>query len=137
VERNTSVNSNFIFNAGGGYEWPFGKQKNRALVLGLRMTWAGGRPYLPYDQEATVAAGYPVFDWQNAYVPRHDPYFRTSFRVGLRRNERKFNVAFLFDIQYRANYTYIFMYRIDVVTGEIVKDYSMGWYPNGTVRFQF
>jgi hypothetical protein len=137
VERNTSFNSNFIFNAVGGYEWPFGKQKNRALVLGLRMTWPGGRPYLPYDQEATVAAGYPVFDWQNAYVPRHDPYFRTSFRVGLRRNERKFNVAFLFDIQYRANYTYIFMYRIDVVTGEIVKDYSMGWYPNGTVRFQF
>ena len=137
IERNTSFNSNFIINAVGGYEWPFGKMKNRALVLGLRMTWAGGRPYLPYDQEGTVAAGYPVFDWENAYVPRFDDYFRTSFRVGLRRNERKFNVAFLIDVQYRANYTYIYMYRIDVVTGEIVKDFNMGWYPNGTVRFQF
>ncbi len=137
VERSTSFNSNFILNAVGGYEWTFGKMKNRALVLGLRATWAGGRPYLPYDQEGTVAAGYPVFDWEDAYVPRHNQYFRTSFRVGLRRNERKFNVAFLIDIQYRANYTYVYMYRIDVVTGDIYKDYTMGWYPNGTVRFQF
>jgi len=121
----------------GGYELPFGKRKNRALILGLRITWAGGRPYLPFDQQATVDAGNTVFDWEEAYVLRHEDYFRTSFRVGLRRNERKFNVAFLFDLQYRANYTYIFMYRIDVVTGEIVKDYTMGWYPNGTVRFQF
>ncbi len=137
VSRNTSFNSNFIINAVGGYEWPFGKMKNRALVLGLRVTWAGGRPYLPYEQEATVAAGCPVFDWENAYVPRYNDYFRTSFRVGLRRNERKFNIAFLIDLQYRANYTYIYMYRIDVVTGEIVKDFDMGWYPNGTVRLQF
>jgi len=137
VNRSTSFNSNFIINAVGGYELPFGKRKNRALILGLRVTWAGGRPYLPFDQEATVEEGHTVFDWENAYVPRHQDYFRTSFRVGLRRNERKFNVAFFFDLQYRANYTYIFMYRIDVVTGDIVKDYTMGWYPNGTVRFQF
>lgn len=137
AERNTSFNGNFIVNAVGGYELPFGKRKNRALILGIRASWAGGRPYLPYDQQATVEDGNVVFDWENAYEPRHDNYFRTSFRVGMRRNERKFNVAFLFDLQYRANYTYIFMYRIDVTNGEIVKDYKMGWYPNSTVRFQF
>ncbi len=137
VSRSTSFNSNYIFNAVGGYELPFGKRKNRALILGLRLTWAGGRPYLPFDQQATVNAGHTVFDWENAYVPRHEDYFRTSFRVGLRRNERKFNATFLIDLQYRANYTNIFMYRVDVVTGEIVEDFKMGWYPNGTVRFQF
>lgn len=137
ISRNTSFNSNYIFNAVGGYELPFGKRKNRALVLGLRATWTGGRPYLPYDQQATVEEGIPVFDWTEAYVPRHADYFRASFRIGMRRNERNFNVSFLFDIQYRANYTYIYLYRIDVVTGEIVQDYQMGWYPNSTVRFQF
>jgi len=135
--RSTSFNSNYIINAVGGYELPFGKRKNRALILGLRMTLSGGRPYVPYDQQATVEEGQVVYDWEEAYVPRHQDYFRTSFRIGLRRNERKFNVAFLFDLQYRANYTYIYMYRIDVVTGEIVQDYKMGWYPNSTVRFQF
>lgn len=137
TSRSTSFNSNYILNAVGGYELPFGKRKNRALILGLRLTWAGGRPYLPFDQQASVEEGRTVFDWENAYEPKHEDYFRTSFRVGLRRNERKFNVAFFIDLQYRANYTYIFMYRVDVVTGEIVKDYTMGWYPNGTVRFQF
>jgi hypothetical protein len=137
VERSTSFNSNYILNAVGGYELPFGKRKNRALILGLRMTLAGGRPYVPYDQQATVEEGQVVYDWNEAYVPRHQDYFRASFRVGLRRNERKFNVAFLFDLQYRTNYTYVYMYRIDVVTGEIVEDYQMGWYPNATVRLQF
>ncbi len=135
--RNTSFNSNFVVNAVGGYELPFGKRKNRALILGLRMTWSGGRPYLPYDQQATVEAGYPVYDWENAYQFRYPDYFRTSLRVGLRRNERKFNVIFLIDLQYRANYTYIYLYRIDVTNGEIVKDFKMGLYPNSTVRFQF
>lgn len=137
IDRSTSFNSNYIFNAVGGYEWPFGKRKNRALILGLRMTLAGGRPYVPFDQEATVEEGEVVYNWEDAYVPRHQEYFRTSFRVGLRRNERKFNAAFLFDLQYRANYTYIYLYRIDIVTGEIITDYQMGWYPNATVRFQF
>jgi hypothetical protein len=137
IERSTSFNSNYILNAVGGYELPFGKRKNRALILGLRMTLAGGRPYVPFDQEATVEEGQEVYDWEDAYVPRHQDYFRTSFRVGMRRNERKFNAAFLFDLQYRANYTYIFIYQIDVVTGEIIQDYQMGWYPNATVRVQF
>lgn len=137
VTRSTSFNSNYIFNAVGGYELPFGKRKNRVLILGLRATLAGGRPFIPYDQEATVEAGHVVYDWENAYVPRYDDYFRASFRIGMRRNERKFNVAFFFDLQYRANYTYIFMYRIDVVTGELVKDFNMGFYPNSTVRIQF
>lgn len=137
IDRSTSFNSNYIINAVGGYELPFGKRKNRALILGLRMTLAGGRPYVPYDQQMTMEQGKVVYDWEEAYVPRHQDYFRTSFRVGLRRNERKFNVAFLFDLQYRANYTYIYIYRIDVLTGEVVQDYHMGWYPNSTVRFQF
>ena len=137
ISRSTSFNGNYIFNVVGGYELPFGKRKNRAFIFGLRMTYAGGRPYLPYDQHGTVEAGYVVYDWEQAYIPRHDDYFRTSFRIGLRRNERKFSTTFLIDLQYRANYTYIFMYRIDVTNGEIVKDFTMGWYPNGTVRFQF
>ncbi|MCB2208102.1 MAG: TonB-dependent receptor [Bacteroidetes bacterium] len=137
MERSTSFNNNYVLNAVGAYELPFGKRKNRALILGLRMTLAGGKPYVPFDQEATVEEGQVVYDWEDAYVPRHQDYFRTSFRVGIRRNERKFNTTFLFDLQYRANYTYIFMYRIDVVTGKIIQDYQMGWYPNATVRFQF
>ena len=107
------------------------------MVFGLRITWAGGRPYVPYDQDETVKLGEVVYDWENAYKVRYDDYFRTSLRFGMRTNKKKFSTEFVFDLQYRANYTYVYLYRIDVTTGEISKNFQMGFYPNSTIRFQF
>lgn len=137
ADRSTSFNGNYVFNAVGGYELPIGKYNNRVLIFGLRITWAGGRPYVPYDQEETVRLGEVVYDWDRAYEVRYDDYFRSSFRFGMRRNRKKFNSEFVFDLQYRSNYTYVYLYRIDVTTGEIVKNFSMGFYPNATIRIQF
>jgi hypothetical protein len=137
LRRNTSFNGNYVFNAVGGYELPLGKFQNRVLIFGLRITWAGGRPYVPYDQEATLKQGEVVYDWDRAYEERYNDYFRSSFRFGMRRNRKKFNSEFVFDLQYRSNYTYVYLYRIDVTTGEIVKNYKMGFYPNATIRIQF
>ena len=137
VERSTSFNGNYVFNAVGGYELPVGKFKNRTLIFGLRVTWAGGRPYVPYDQEETVKQGKVVYDWNRAYEERYNDYFRSSLRFGIRRNSKKFNTELVFDLQYRANYTYVYLYRIDVVTGEIIKNFKMGFYPTSTIRIQF
>jgi hypothetical protein len=137
IERSTSFNSNYILNGVAGYEIPFGKSKNRALILGLRLTLAGGQPYVPFDQEATVTKKQVVYDWERAYTEKYDDYLRGSFRFGIRRNERGFNMQFYIDMQYRANYTYVYLYRIDVVTGEVVKTYKMGLYPLGVWRIQF
>lgn len=137
IERSTSFNSNYILNAVTGYELPFGKSKNRALILGLRLSWAGGQPYIPFDQEATVESRQVVYDWNRAYQEKYEDYLRGSFRVGLRRNEQGLNMQFYIDLQYRANYSYVYLYRIDVVTGEIVKTYKMGVYPLGVWRIQF
>jgi hypothetical protein len=137
IERSTSFNSNYILNGVAGYELPLGKSKNRALILGLRLTWAGGQPYIPFDQSATVAKKQVVYDWERAYQEKYDGYLRGSFRFGIRRNERGFNMQFYIDMQYRANYTYVYLYRIDVVTGEVVKTYRMGLYPLGVWRIQF
>lgn len=137
IDRSTSFNSNYILNGVAGYELPFGRSKNRALILGLRLSWAGGQPYIPFDQEATVESKQVVYDWNRAYQEKYEDYIRGSFRVGLRRNEKGFNMQFYIDLQYRANYTYVYLYRIDVVTGEVVKTYKMGVYPLGVWRIQF
>jgi hypothetical protein len=137
IERSTSFNSNYILNGVAGYELPFGKSKNLALILGLRLTWAGGQPYVPFDQQATVDQGQVVYDWDRAYQGKYDDYLRGSFRYGIRRNEKGFNMQFFIDLQYRANYTYVYLYRIDVVTGEIVQTYKMRLYPLGVWRIQF
>ena len=132
VKRPTAFDNRYVFNAVGGYELPFGRLKNQFFILGLRATWTGGRPYLPYDQEKTVAEGEVVYDWANAYSVRFDDYIRCSLRVGYRRNVKHANIMLLLDLQYRSNYTSIDLYRIDVVTGEIVQGYSMGFYPMAT-----
>jgi len=92
---------------------------------------------VPYDQEETVKQGEVVYDWERAYEEKYDDYFRSSLRFGMRRNTKKFSTEFVFDLQYRSNYTYVYLYRIDVTTGEIVKNYKMGFYPNSTIRIQF
>lgn len=137
VKRSTAFDNLYAFNAVGGYELPFGRMKNQFFILGLRAAWTGGRPYLPYDQEKTVARGEVVYDWKNAYTVRFDDYIRFSLRIGYRRNVTHANIMLLLDLQYRSNYTNIDLYRIDVVTGEIVQGYSMGFYPMATWRIQF
>ena len=114
VKRSTAFDNRYVFNAVGGYELPFGRFKNQFLIIGLRATWTGGRPYLPYDQEKTVAKDEVVYDWQNAYTVRFDDYIRCSLRVGYRRNVPHANILLLLDLQYRSNYTNIDLYRIDV-----------------------
>lgn len=137
VTRNTAFDNRYVLNAVGGYELPFGKLKNQFFVLGLRATWTGGRPYLPYDPEKTVTEGQVEYDWDNAYKVRFDDYARCSLRVGYRRNVAHANILLYIDLQYRSNYTNIDLYRIDVKTGEIVQGYTMGFYPMATWRIQF
>jgi hypothetical protein len=136
-KRPTAFDNRYVFNAVGGYELPFGRFKNQFLITGIRATWTGGRPYLPYDQEKTVTEGQVEYDWQNAYNVRFDDYIRFSLRIGYRRNVTHANIQLLFDLQYRSNYTNIDLYRIDVTTGEIVQGYTMGFYPMATWRVQF
>lgn len=137
IERNTAFNGNYVFNAIGGYELVFPNRKDIAFNFGLKATWAGGVPYVPYDVEETVRLGEIALDWDQAFEPRRDDYIRASLRLGIKRNKSKFNMETAIDFQYRTNYTTIFLERIDVNTGEIHKNYKMGFYPMATWKIQF
>jgi hypothetical protein len=137
IKRSTAFDNRYVLNAVGGYELPLGKYKNRFLILGLRATWTGGRPYVPFDEEKTVEEGEVVYDWQEAYQQRFDDYIRGSLRIGFRRNAHRANFMLYLDLQYRSNYTYVDLYRIDISTGEVVQGYRMGFFPMATWRVQF
>jgi hypothetical protein len=137
MERSTAFNGNFVLNAIGGYELVFPNRKDIAFNFGLKATWAGGVPYVPYDVEETVRLGEIVLDWDQAYKPKRDDYMRLSLRLGIKRNRPKFNMETAMDFQYRNNYTTVFLERIDVNTGEIRKNYKMGFYPMATWKIQF
>lgn len=135
IKRNTAFNGNYAINVLGGYEIPF--KKNNAFSIGLRTTYAGGRPYVPYDVEETVSQGTEVLDWDNAYEVRQEDYFRINLRLGIKRNKPKYNVEIAMDLQYRTNYTSVYEHRIDPLTGEIYHNYEMALYPMASYRIQF
>ena len=137
VTRNSAFNVNYALNAAGGYEFIMGKRKWGVLSFGLRATWAGGSPYIPYDVDATVASGEPVYDWTEAFNPRFPEYKRIAFRFGIRRNLPGYNIEFFVDLQYRTSFTNISLQRINPKTGEVRDFFTMGFFPMGTWRIQF
>lgn len=137
IGRNTAYNVNYVFNALGGYEFRIGRLKLGVMSFGLRATWAGGNPYIPYDVTQTVTKGEPVYDWENSFVPRYPDYKRISFRFGVRRNRQHQSMEFMIDLQYRTNYTNVYLQRIDPRTGQVKDFFEMGFFPMGTWRIQF
>jgi hypothetical protein len=135
--RNTAFDVNYALNALAGYEFKFGKKKRGVMSFGFRATWAGGNPYVPYDVDQTVALAEPVYNWEQSYVPRYPDYKRFSLRFGIKRNRPKQSMEFIVDLQYRTNYTNIYLQRIDSETGQIKTYFAMGFFPMGTWRIQF
>lgn len=134
-ERNTAFNGNFAINALGGYEFPI--RKYNSIMVGFRTTYSGGRPFVPYDVDETIAQQEEVLDWNHAYEDRQDNYFRANLRISFKRNKPKFSVEMAMDLQYRTNYTSVYERRIDPLTGEIHYNYEMALYPMASYRIQF
>jgi hypothetical protein len=137
IQRNTAYGVNYVLNAVGGYDFVIGKRKWGILSLGLRATYAGGNPYIPFDVKATLASGETMMDWPASFTVRYPDYKRVSFRFGLKRNLPGYNIEFILDLQYRTNYTNVYLQRIDPHTGEIRNFFSMGFFPMATWRIQF
>ncbi|MGM0407108.1 MAG: TonB-dependent receptor [Bacteroidota bacterium] len=135
IERNTAFNGNFAINVLGGYEIPI--RKYNSLTIGLRTTYAGGRPYVPYNVTETLQQGTEVLNWNEAYTISQKDYFRLSLRIGFKRNKPRFSVEYSMDLQYRTNYTSIYDHRIDPLTGEIYHNDKMGLYPMANWRIHF
>ena len=86
ILRSTAFNGNYAFNAIGGYEFRVGKRKLGVMSFGLRVTWAGGDPYIPFNVEETTATRETSMDWEHSFQPRYPDYKRLSLRFGIKRN---------------------------------------------------
>ncbi len=133
--RNTAFNGNYVFNLLGGYERKLGK--NLRLTLDLKTVWAGGRRYVPIDLEASIRAGEEMRDWSQAYEDRHNDYFRTDFRVGVRLNGKRASQEWAIDLQNLTGFQSIFMQGYDIHKEEIYTVYQQGFIPMFLYRIHF
>ena len=135
IERNTAFNGNYVFNALAGYE--FSLNKNLMATIDLKGILAGGQRYIPIDIEESQRAHSTKYDYDKAYMQKHDPYFRTDLRLGLKHNAAKFSQEWAVDFQNISNYQSIYAEGYNADKGEIYHVYQQGFYPMFLYRIQF
>jgi hypothetical protein len=71
----------------GSYDYPVifnmdgGLRLGGRWLLSSRISWLGGRPFTPFDEAASVAAGRGVFDLSAVNGRRAPDYFRADVRI--------------------------------------------------------
>ena len=135
IERNTAFNGNYVLNLLGGYEHKLSEKY--MLTFDLRTVLAGGKRYVPVDEQASQEQGTTVYDWSKAYEKKYDNYFRTDLRIGFKHNAKKFSQEWGVDLQNITNYQSIFMQAYDNEKNEMYNVYQQGFMPMMLYRIQF
>ncbi len=100
VSINSAYNGNFNLHVLGGYEFVrTGPNHNNIIGINVRTSWAGGTPYTPVNEEASLQAGRLVYDMDRAFTARTANYFRTDLQLSYRRNKKLFTSEWKLDIQ--------------------------------------
>ncbi len=135
VLRNSRYNGNFAFSltAGKEYEW----KKNRTFGLNIKTIYSGGFRMTPIDFEKSAELGQTEYIEQLAFTEQRPDYFRTDFRISLKRNRPKSTSTISLDIQNITNHQNLGGQYYEVMSGEIKKWYMMPLLPVFSYRIEF
>ncbi|NQY67316.1 MAG: TonB-dependent receptor [Flavobacteriales bacterium] len=127
VERNTAFNGTYVLNGLAGKEFTF---KNKSsLSFNIRMTYAGGKRYTPIDIEASIDNSRQIEYLDQAYTQRHNPYFRSDFKITFQINKERLSHAIAIDLQNLTNQKNVFEYGYNVRNQRITTVYQRGFLP--------
>ena len=135
VWYNTAFNTSFIFNGVCGYE--FWANRNKAFGSDLKITLSGGKPYIPVNEEASIAQKKIVYNYSKAYSVRYKNYFRTDLKIYYKMNYRKFYIEFAVDFQNLTNNKNIYYQEFIPETGLYNTYYHMSFFPMYTFKCLF
>ncbi len=137
IERNTKFNGNYVFNALAGYEFKLGEYN--ILAFDIKGMYAGGKRYIPIDEELSKQEGQTVYIWEQSYDKQFDPYFRINARITFKQNFKKANISqeWGLDLQNLTNHQNIFSQDWDSNTNTIRTYYQQGFMPMMTYRILF
>jgi hypothetical protein len=96
VYRSTDYDSRFITNGLFGYNLPIGK--NNTLILGTKVSYAGGQLYSPPDVAASTALGDMVIIDSLRNTLQFKNYFRQDLKLGYRANRPRVSHEFGLDL---------------------------------------
>lgn len=137
IEHNTAFNGNFVANGLTGYEILLGKNDQHVLDINFKITWAGGKRFIPIDETASMLAKATVLDETQIYEERFGDYFRWDTRISFKKNGRKVSQQWAMDIQNLTNHRNIFQKTFDPVSNVIREEYQLGFFPIFLYRILF
>lgn len=135
VLRNTAFNGNYVLNALAGKEFKI-KEKH-SLSLDVKMTYAGGKRYVPIDLVASIQKGDVVRNGNLAYQNQYPPYFRIDLKPGYKLNTKRFTHEISVDIQNVTKHNNIFQEQYDLNTKTIKRDYQLKFFVIPQYRLTF
>jgi hypothetical protein len=135
IDRNTAFNSNYVINALGGKE--FNLRKNMSVLIDTRLSYAGGRPYTPFDLSASQLKRSGIRDHTQAFSARYSEYLRWDFKVGIRHTGKRLTQQFSVDLQNLTNRQNVFIETYSASTNTIQTRYQRGFFPDVQYKIYF
>lgn len=135
VYRNTAFNGNYVCNALAGKEFKI--KERHILALDVKVTYAGGKRYVPINLAASVATQSEVLNGALAYTKQYDPYFRIDVKPSYKLNTKRFTHELSVDVQNITGHDNIFQQQYDLNTQTIKTDYQLKFFVIPQYRLTF
>lgn len=126
VYRNTAFNGNYVVNLLGGKEFKI-KEKH-IIALDIKLTYAGGKRYVPINLQASIAYGDEIRDGSQAFVKQYPEYFRMDVKPSYKLNTKRFTHEISVDIQNITQHDNVFQQIYDLNSQSIKTDYQLKFF---------
>ncbi len=135
IERNTAFNGNYMLAALGGIE--FEMFNGFDFIMDTKLTFGGGRRYIPIDLTASITKGQTQYDESHAYNERYKDYFRWDIKVGYRMNLTSTSHYLILDFMNILNTKNEYMHLYDPINKNIASIYQYAFLPNLIYKIEF
>lgn len=135
-QRNTVYNGSYSLHALGGKEIDVHRGRDR-VGANLKLTFAGGRPYVPIDLQRSIDQQRTAFSWTAAYEKTLPDYFRADIQVVYRVNRPRYSIEWRLDIQNVTDHENAAYYFFNKADDTIQLKRQVGFLPLMSCRIDF
>lgn len=137
IWRNTRLDRGYLFNALGGKEWIWGKQRQHMFNTNIRLSYQGGDRYTPIDEASSLTEKDIIYDETQAFSKQFSPAFTVDLGVSYKLNKKRVSHEFGLQLLNLTGYTGQHGYQYNEQTKMIEKVDISNILPNLSYKIQF
>lgn len=114
-----------------------GYQIDDEWLVGIKFRYTTGRPYTPFDVEASIVSGRGIYQVDKFNEARYKDYNRFDIRVDKKWNYKKWSIVSYIELQNLFNTTNIYQTFWNEYTNQEATIYQWSFLPVGGFSIQF